>query len=68
MRLWSDWDSVFGVIQLYRQNGEWRMENGEWGTGTAVLHSPFSILLSSKTHSQQRTLFDGALGVELVGF
>ena len=31
MRLWSDWDSVFGVIQLCREteNGEWRMGNGE---------------------------------------
>jgi len=63
------------------RNGEWRMgneaverlglcvwRNGEWGMGNGEWDPQFSFLLSSKTHSQQRTLFDGALGVEFVGF
>ena len=45
MRLWSDWDSVFGVIRLYREteNGEWRMRLQLNSSPFSILHSPFSI-------------------------
>jgi hypothetical protein len=55
MTLRNDWDSVVGVIRLYRET-----ENGEWRTVAqqlsillspfSILHSPFSFLLSPSRH------------------